>query len=202
MGSPEMGLAIVEAVAAVKRANAAALYCCDPVIGDAGRRYVNEGVGELIREKAVPAADIITPNHYELEFLSSQTLSTLADVRAAITVLHRRGPGIVLVTSLATTETPREAIDLLVSCSDGFFLLRTPRLPIDAHGAGDAIAALFFAHLLCGGSAAQALSRAASSVFGVLSRTAKAGERELMLVAAQDEFVSPSRIFEPTRICG
>jgi pyridoxine kinase len=202
MGSPEMGLAIVEAVAAVKHANAAALYCCDPVIGDAGRRYVNEGVGELIREKAVPAADIITPNHYELEFLSSQKLSTLADVCAAVTVLHRRGPRIVLVTSLAAAEMPQDVIDLLVSCSDGLFLLRTPRLPINVNGAGDAIAALFFAHILRGGSAAQALSRAASSVFGVLSRTAKAGERELMLVAAQDELVSPSRIFEPTRICG
>ena len=52
--------------------------------------------------------------------------------------------------------------------------LRTPKLPISVNGAGDAIAALFFAHYLRTGSAAEALSRAASSVFGILKRTAEA----------------------------
>ena len=47
--------------------------------------------------------------------------------------------------------------------------VRTPKLPISVNGAGDAIAALFFAHHLRSDSAAEALSRAASSVFGVLA---------------------------------
>ncbi len=47
------------------------------------------------------------------------------------------------------------------------------------------------------GDEAFALSRAASSVFGLLRRTEEAGSREILTVAAQDEFVTPSRIFTP-----
>ena len=68
------------------------------------------------------------------------------------------------------------------------------------NGAGDAIAALFFAHYLRTGSAAEALSRATSSVFGVLKRTAEKGSREILLVEAQDQFVSPSQLFEAEKI--
>ena len=66
---------------------------------------------------------------------------------------------------------------------------------MSVNGAGDAIAALFLAHLLRTGSPAEALGAAAASVFGLLQRTADAGSREILLVAAQEEFVSPSRSF-------
>ena len=109
--------------------------------------------------------------------------------------MHALGPKAVLVTSLHTDETPADAIDLVASDASGRFRVRTPKLPISVNGAGDAIAALFFAHYLRTGSAAEALSRAASSVFGLLKRTADAGSREILLIDAQDEFVNPSRVF-------
>jgi pyridoxine kinase len=40
-----------------------------------------------------------------------------------------------------------------------------------------------------------ALEAAGSSVYGLLRRTEEAGSREILTVAAQDEFVAPSRIF-------
>ena len=61
---------MLDAVAQVKRANPRACYCCDPVIGDVGRRYVSADVAEFMRRRAVPAADIVTPNHFELEQLA------------------------------------------------------------------------------------------------------------------------------------
>jgi pyridoxine kinase len=103
----------------------------------------------------------------------------------------------VLVTSLATEDTPADAIDLVACDAAGRHRLRTPRLPISAHGAGDAIAALFLARYLATGSAAEALSRAVSAIFGVLKRTAAVGASELLLVEAQDELVNPSTIFRP-----
>ena len=75
-----------------------------------------------------------------------------------------------------------------------------PRLPIVANGAGDAVAALFFAHHLHARSAAEAMALSASAMFGVLSRTAQAGGGEMLLVEAQDAFVAPSRMFVPQRI--
>ena len=63
------------------------------------------------------------------------------------------------------------------------------------NGAGDAIAALFLYHVLRAGAARAALEEAGSSVHGLLRRTAEAGSREIVLVAAQDEFVAPSERF-------
>ena len=197
MGSADTAEAILAAVAAVKRANPAARYACDPVIGDVGRGvFVREGIPEFMRAKAVPAADVVTPNQFELDYLSGRASTTLSDARDAVKAVHDLGPRAVLVTSLHTQETPADAIDLLASDESGCFRLRTPKLPLSVNGAGDAIAALFFAHYLRTGKIDQALSRAASAIFGVLAKTADVGAREIQLVAAQDEIVSPSQVFE------
>lgn len=198
LGSAEIGTEVLAAVGKVKAANPAARYCCDPVIGDAGRVYVADDVAELMRTRALPTADVVTPNQFELEFLSRRTSATLDDALAAIDTLHASGPPVVLVTSLAMAETPRDAIDLIVSAPEGRHRVRTPKLTIAANGAGDAIAALFFAHWLRTGSAAVALSRAASSVFGILRRTGEACE--MLLVEAQDEIVAPTTLFRPEPI--
>jgi pyridoxine kinase len=201
MGGADIGGAILDAVAAVRRANPAARYCCDPVIGDVGRGiFVREGIPEFMKAKAVPAADIITPNQFELDYLSGRGSATLAAARNALKAVHDLGPRAVLVTSLHTDETPDDAIDLLASDDKGVFRLRTPKLPLSVNGAGDAIAALFFAHYLRSGDIGKALAQAASSIFGILTKTVDAGSREIQLVAAQDEIVRPSRMFEAEEI--
>jgi pyridoxine kinase len=201
MGSAETGAAILDAVARVRAANPRAHYCCDPVIGDVGRDiYVRPGIPEFMRAHAVPAADVVTPNQFELDYLSGRTTATTRAALAAIDIVHALGPKVVLVTSLHTDDTPADAIDLVASDASGRFRVRTPKLPISVNGAGDAIAALFFAHHLRTGSAAEALARAASSVFGVLKRTADAGSGEILLVDAQEEFVTPSRAFAVDKI--
>jgi len=196
MGNPGIGEAILAAVQQVKRANPAALYCCDPVIGDVGGGvFVRPGIPELIHDRALPQADIVTPNQFELEYLSGRSIATLADAKAAVAALQARGPRTVLVTSLRTETTPDDALDMLAGEAGVFHLLRTPLLPVSVNGAGDAIAALFLLHRLRTGSIAAALEAAGSSIYGLLRRTAEAGSRELLMVAAQDEFVSPSQTF-------
>lgn len=196
VGSADIGEAILDCVGTVRRANPAAHYCCDPVIGDVGKGvFVREGVEAFMREKAVRAADIVTPNHFELGRLSGRESRTLEQARDAVKALHDLGPRAVLVTSLVADDTPADAVDLLASDESGQFRLRTPKLDVAANGAGDAIAAMFCAHYLRGGRIEEALSRAASSVFGVLSRTAAMGAPEIQLVAAQDEIVNPTRVF-------
>ena len=201
MGGADIGTAILDAVESVKRANPSAQYCCDPVIGDVGRGiFVREGIPEFMRAKAVPAADIITPNQFELDYLSQRESKTLAAARDAVKAVHDLGPRAILVTSLHTKETPADAIDLLTSDASGCFRLRTPKLPLRVNGAGDAIAALFFAHYLRCGKIDEALARAASAIFGVLTKTAETGSREIQLIAAQDEIVNPSRVFEAEKL--
>jgi pyridoxine kinase len=201
LGSADIGHAVVQAVQMVRAANPDAVYCCDPVIGDVDRGvFVRPGIEDLLREVAVPVADLVTPNHFELDLLAGSGTKTLAEVKDAVAAVHALGPRVVLTTSLATDDTPDDAVDLLASEGGRHFRVRTPRLDVAVNGAGDAIAALFLARWLQTRSVADALSRAASSVFGLLARTEAARSREILLVDAQEEFVEPSTVFEPVEV--
>jgi pyridoxine kinase len=201
LGLPDTAEAVIDAVARVKRANPAAHYCCDPVIGDAESGvFVRRGVPQLIKERMLPIADTITPNQFELGYLAERNTASMAELAAAIDALHALGPRVVFVTSLVLDDTPDDALDLVVSDGSGRWRVRLPRLPVTANGAGDVVAALFFAHHLGARSAAESMALAASAMFGVLSRTAEAGASEMLLVEAQREFVAPSRMFVSQRI--
>jgi len=168
--------------------------------------FVRPGLPEFMKDHAVRAADVITPNHFELDHLAGGgtatacTSETVEQVKTAITAAHGLGPRVVLVTSVVTKETPAGAVDLLVGEAGRFWRVRTPRLAVSVNGAGDAIAALFFVHYLRTKSAGTALAEAAASVYGLLKRTQAAGSREILLVAAQAEFVTPSERFEVAEV--
>ena len=201
LGGPQTGEAVIDAVARVKSANPAARYCCDPVIGEAERGvFVRRGVPEFFKDRMVPIADIVTPNQFELDYLAGRQTRSRADLLAAIDALHASGPRVVFVTSSQTTDTPADWLDLVGSDGVDRCRVRIPRLPLAVHGAGDLVAALFLAHHLNTGSVAEAIELAASSVFGVLSRTAEVGASEMLLVEAQEEFIRPSRTFSAERM--
>jgi pyridoxine kinase len=201
MGSPDLGYAILNAVKQVKEANPNALYCCDTVIGDVGRGiFVRPGIPEFMIEHALSVADIITPNHFELEYLSDQKALHVKELKEAIKKVQSKGPRIVLVTSVHVKETPEDSLDL-VAASDGvFWRVRTPKLNLALNGAGDAIAALFYAHYLQSRSVKNALEKAASSVYGLLKKTELANSREIVLIEAQDEIINPSVCFEAEQL--
>jgi pyridoxine kinase len=203
MGDAAIGAAILHAVERVRQANPDAIYCCDPVIGDTDTGvYVRPGIEEFLRDRALPQADIATPNRFEVERLTGLDCATMEMAKQAVTRLaegmRAGGPRCVLMTSLETETTPGDHLDMMVAEGGTFHLLRTPRLPVSVNGAGDAIAALFLYHRLNTGSAVAALEAAGSSVHGLLRRTAEAGSREIQLVAAQEEFVAPTQIFRAT----
>jgi pyridoxine kinase len=200
VGGADIGDAILHAVSSVRRANPAALYCCDPVIGDTDTGvYVRPGIEDFLRAQALPACDIATPNRFEIERLTGLSCATLHGAKQAVlrlrSMLHANGPACVLLTSLETEDTPTGHIDMMTFEGGAFHLLRTPRLGVTVNGAGDAIAALFLFHRLRTGSAVAALEAAGSSVFGLLRQTEEAGSREILMVAAQQEFVAPTRVF-------
>jgi pyridoxine kinase len=196
MGSADIGNAVLAAVRRVREANPDALYACDPVIGDVGRGvFVRPGIPEFMKEQAVPAADIITPNQFELEYLAHMETQTLDAVKEAVSRVQATGPRAVLVTSLHTDDTPPDAIDMVAGQGGRFWRVRTPKLSVTVNGAGDAIAALFFVHYLRSRSAEIAMAEACASIYGLLKRTEEAASREILTVAAQEEFVKPSRRF-------
>ncbi len=199
-GAEAVGEVILDAVAQVKVANPAAVYCCDPVLGDVGRGFfVRPGIPEFMRDRVVPAADLATPNQFELEFLTDSKITTATDLLDAVDALRAMGPRTVLVTSVQTDATPPDIIEMVAVDDRGAWSVQTPLLPISVNGAGDATAALFLVHTLADGPRV-ALERTASSVFGVLRATHEGGHREIALIAAQDELVAPQEAFTARRL--
>lgn len=208
-GSPGVAEVVLRTVARVRAANPAAVYCCDPVMGDTDvGMYVLPGLPQLIRDSVVPVADIVTPNAYELAYLAGPggdpdiaaraDVSTVDAVLAAIDVVRATGPGTVLVTSIEQAGVSEDEIGMIAVDDSGAYLIRTPRLPLVAKGTGDVTAALFLAHLPAG--IELALARVASSVFAILAATVQAGSREIRLVQAQDAIADPPEEFAVTRL--
>lgn len=197
-GGAGIASVILDAVAQVKAANPAATYTCDPVMGNATSGcFVDPAIPPIIREQVVPKADIITPNQFELGFLTDTSPLSLSETLESADLARAMGPSTVLVTSVLFSE---DNIGMLAVNGDGAWLVETPRLPMKANGSGDITAAMFTAHLHETGSPAEALARTASAVFAVLKETIESGERELRLIAAQDAIANPACEFEVRQV--
>jgi pyridoxine kinase len=196
---------ILDTVARVKAANPAAVYSCDPVMGNATSGcFVAPAIPVLLRDRVVPAADIITPNQFELGFLTHTEPDTLDSTLAAVDIVRATGPRTVLVTSVQrperNTDTDTDTIEMLAVDDSGAWIVKTPRIPLKANGSGDVTAALFTAHYRRTGDLADALARATSSVFDLLTRTHESGERELQLVESQEAYANPRMQFEVQQV--
>ncbi|MFB9312394.1 pyridoxal kinase PdxY [Nocardioides plantarum] len=200
-GDPAVGRVVLDAVARVKELNPAAVYCCDPVMGDVGRgMFVKPGIPAYLRDEVVPRADIVTPNHFELDFLAGRSTTTLTEVLDAVEVVRATGPRDVLVTSVLHADSAPDTLDVVAVSDAGAWVVTTPLLPIAPNGCGDVTAALYLAHLTSTGSPARALELTTSSVYSVLEATLTAGTREIQLIAAQDAIAAPPARFEARQL--
>jgi len=201
LGDAGTAAVVADAVARVKAANPAAIYACDPVMGNAtAGRFVAADIPDVLRRSVVPLADVITPNRFELGLLTGTEPTTLDSLLDAVDAARAIGPATVLVTSVTRAEGDPAAIEMLAVDAGGAWIVSTPRLPGAFGGTGDVTAALFTAHLRATGEAATALARTASSVFDLVELTVASGDRELRLVEAQDRYVEPRLQFPVTRV--
>jgi len=192
---------ILETVAQVKAANPRAVYACDPVMGNAKSGcFVAPAIPVLLRDRVVPAADLITPNQFELGYLTGTEPGTLESTLESADLARATGPTAVLVTSVERPDRDPGTIEMLAVTEDGAWLVQTPLLPMKANGSGDVTAALFSAHYFSSGDASDALARTVSSVYDLLARTHESGERELQLVESQDYYANPGMQFTPRRV--
>lgn len=200
-GAAEQVEVAAAAVDRVRGFNAGALFCCDPVIGDRPKgRYVGEGVAEQIVERLLPRADILVPNHFELDLLAGARSETLDEVVGALRAVQSMGPKIVAVTSLRLGDTPDDRIEIVAADGERVWRISTPLLPIAPHGGGDIFAALFLGRYLRHRDVATALAHAVSATYAIIEHTAKIGAREPALIAAQDQIVAPTARFTAERV--
>lgn len=200
-GSEGIAEVIVDAVARVKAANPTAIYACDPVMGNARSGcFVAPAIPALLRDRVVPVADVITPNQFELGYLTGTEPHDLASTLESVDRARDLGPRTVLVTSVERPDRESGTLEMLAADDGGAWIVTTPQLRFKANGSGDVTAALFTAHYLATRSAPDALARTVSSVFGLLEQTLASGDRELQLVESQEHFANPRLEFEPRQV--
>jgi pyridoxine kinase len=200
-GGVGIGDVIIDAVKRVKAANPSAIYACDPVMGNAKSGcFVAPEIPVLLRDRVVPVADIITPNQFELGYLTGTEPTTLESTLESADLARAMGPSTVLVTSVEQPDREEGTIEMLVVDDAGAWIVRTPRLPFKPNGSGDVTAALFTAHYRRTGSASESLERTVSSVFDLVDTTYRSGERELQLVEAQEFYANPRLQFTAEQV--
>jgi pyridoxine kinase len=203
LGEAKLGEVILDVYRRIKRVNSKATYCLDPVMGDVGRGFfVRPGIPEFMRDRALPAATLVTPNQFELEFLSGSPVRDFESVLAAVRILQARGPSIILVTSLCREDAPKNEIEVLAVDFDSVYVIATPKLPIEVNGAGDTTAALFYAHWLRTRSLRSALELTVNAIFAVLESTVENAAREIQLIAAQEAIAAPPKRFVARALIG
>ena len=201
LGSSEIAAVVADFVARAKARHPNLIYCCDPVLGDRDRGlFVRAGIPPLVRDLLCPLADIITPNHFEFEFLCGAKVTAIDQVIAQARIL--RGPSTVVVTSAELADTPAGEIETLAVERSKAWRVRTPKLPISPNGTGDLFAALFASARVLGSDTPDALAHAASAIFAVLERTALSGTEEMRIVESADLLVRPKRRFDAVAVRG
>ena len=200
LGAAEQAAAVVHAARTLRAANPQALVIADPVMGDTGPGlYVGADVAEALAQQVVPRADVVTPNAFELGWLTGCPVESRADALAAARALLDTGPRLAIVTSIPEDA---DTLGLLAVTARRAWALSVPRLrfPVAPNGAGDAIAGLLAGHLVRGAAPDRALAAAGNAIHRVLEATRDAGRRELALPAAQDALVDPGGRFTVTAV--
>jgi pyridoxine kinase len=205
LGSAEIAAVVADFVARARDRNPKLIYCCDPVLGDRDRGlFVQADIPPLVRDLLCPLADIITPNHFEFEWLCGTRATTSDQMIAQAQGLLARGPSTVVVTSAELRDTPDDEIETLAieQTKDGLtaWRVRTPKLPISPSGTGDLFASLLVSARIGGSDTPGALSHAASAIFAVLERTALRGTEEMRIVESAELLVHPKRRFDAIAI--
>ena len=198
LGEAATAEAIARTVTQVKRANPQAVYLLDPVMGDAGRVYVRDGVPDAMTDTLLPLADMIAPNAFELSLLSGQPVTDKDSVVAAARALLARGPSLVLATGLRL-EGGRVAT-LAVTQTEAHSVT-APWIDRPIFGTGDLFGALFLGHWLeAPGDAARALRLAASGMAEAVAATDAAQASELALIPNLQRICHPPALLPAERV--
>jgi pyridoxine kinase len=165
----------------VKTANPEAIILVDPVMGDNGRLYVPERRAKALISKLLPLADLITPNVWELSYITGQAGADLSSILETLAAFNKA----CLVTSVAHgTSIGAAFVD-----GPAKYFVHHKAFDSVPHGGGDSLAATFLAHLLMGELRRDALAKSVASIFAILSAAIETDAGELPLVREQDALI-------------
>ena len=192
LGSLEQVAAIAKLVDSYKAIKPDGLFFCDPVIGDKEGLYMAKDIAIAIRDHLIPRADIISPNRFELNWLTDSAEENNVGL---IEQSRKLGRKTTMITSAFALMRNSIANLLIHDEGDGNtplpIMCEHPAIPNPQNGTGDMMASLFLGHKLAGASDELALKKASSGVLEVVTRSASMGYRDLEVARFADRFQSP-----------
>jgi hydroxymethylpyrimidine/phosphomethylpyrimidine kinase len=148
----------------------------DPVVNaKGGYTLLSEGSLDIVRQKLLPVAMVVTPNLEEAGSLVERPVATVEDMRAAAKEIGDMGPRWVVVKGghLPLTD---DAVDV-VWHAGSFEELRCPRIPSgDTHGTGCTFSAAVAAGLAKGREPMDAIRRAKAYVTEAIRNGLRIGQ--------------------------
>lgn len=189
LGDEKLGALTQSIVKEIKQENPNLLYCLDPVFGDVGRGiFVPPSLADFFKTRLIQNANILTPNHFEFNYLTQQDNQTITQVKASASPLMATGIQAILVTSYQGEEIEADNIGMLLLTKEETWLIKTPKLdfPIAPNGSGDLVSCLMLDKALQNLPPAQALELTAQQIYGVFTKTKTLKQRELALIPAQN----------------
>ncbi|MEW5686810.1 MAG: PfkB family carbohydrate kinase [Pseudomonadota bacterium] len=185
----EIAAGVIERVRNAERTaawGARPLILVDPILGDAPKGlYVKPEVAQAVARRLVTQADWITPNVWELSYLTGRTIETAEEARDAARALGRPA----LITSAPAGDGE---IGLLYVDKEEAVLFSHARRPSAPNGTGDLVTASFGAGLIEGMDPRDAAERAARAAAEAVAAAEAWKAPELPIVALADRIVRPS----------
>ncbi len=179
---------VASAVKRLRELNPSITYVCDPIFGDDPKgHYIDEQAAAATRDLLLPLADVLTPNRFELSWLSGVDVRSPSD---AVEAIHRLGRPIVAGTSIPAG--PSRLATVLVTDKQAFIgsVEKWSDVP---HGTGDIFAGCLTAKLMLGQSPEQALAYAIAGVRRALE-VSRGNDRLLPHLVDWKNSVSPVEI--------
>ena len=172
-----------------------AIVICDPILGDDGHLFVELEIAEVLRDQLLAHSAIVTPNLFELSWLSGLEITSIEDAILACKTLRRLGPKWVICTSAWQKDTWLHNIAV---GPDGMVQIRVPFVSdkkIVPKGTGDAFAAILLGHYLNHGDIPAALSWASAALHGLIQGSIRQNSDELAIISERHQITAPTCIF-------
>lgn len=147
-------------------------YICDPVMGDyrTGGLYVETNIAEQIISKLIPIAHIITPNHFELEYILGDTFCSPEELLALIKKQQIFTDKIIIATSVRFRDTPICKKEIAIIDKNNIFRISYTEIDISIVGTGDLFTAILSAQLTNGYSIIESVNIAVSFISELLAQ--------------------------------
>lgn len=172
LSRPDIVVAVADCIVKYQLKN----IVVDPVmIAKSGDPLLSEQARQVVKDRMLPIATVITPNLFEAETFLGQKITSVEDMKAAAVALKKLGPQWVVVKGGHATDKSH-AIDVVWD-GNAFYLLKSQFYDTpNTHGTGCTFSSAIAAGLAKGFQPLQAIRKAKEYISAAIAESLEIGK--------------------------